>query len=202
MKNTFKNTGKSILMVAMLAASLTYAKETAPAKEKNAPEKTTTLVIKNVKMGHELQIKDAEGLILYSEMIKRNGVYSKRFNLSELPDGDYIFELDKDLEIKLMPFTVKENLVVFDKALEKTIFKPYIKTVNGKIYVSKLDLDKGTTNIEIYFNNFLGNSELIYSETINDTSVIQKVVDVSAVNGTYKVVLKTNEKEFNTFITI
>jgi hypothetical protein len=202
MKNTIKNIRKSILMVALLTASLNYANETTSLEVKNEPVKKTVLTLKDVKKGNTLLIKDTNGFVLYNEMIIQNGTYAKGFDLSALPDGDYLFELNKDLEIKTKPFTVKSNSVEFNEALETTFYKPFIKSENGKIFVSKLNLDEAATDIKIYFENKAGISELIYSETIKNKKIIEKVFDVSAENGDYTVILKTKEKEFKNLITI
>ena len=41
-----------------------------------------------------LSIVDMQGLALYKEAIEQNGFYSKGFDLTTLPKGDYFFELN------------------------------------------------------------------------------------------------------------
>ncbi len=53
----------------------------------------TAVSIDSVDEGSLFFIKDGEGVILYNEKIKETGTYSKRFDLSNLPDALCIFWL-------------------------------------------------------------------------------------------------------------
>jgi len=110
MKNRKTTLRKIILTGAMLIALISNAANglnNDPKKDLNK----TTFTLKNVKQGNQLIIKDLYGLILYKEQIKDSGNYSKGFDLTSLPDGSYVFELEKDLEIKSFPFTVTAKKV-------------------------------------------------------------------------------------------
>jgi hypothetical protein len=110
MKNVIKNTKKGILMVTMFATLLSFANE-APFYTIKKDAERTSLTLNDVKQGNLLSIKDDNGIILYKELIQKSGMYTKEFDLTTLPDGAYIFELDKDLEINTIPFTVNSNEV-------------------------------------------------------------------------------------------
>ena len=156
------------------------------------------LTLLNVKEGNQLFIKDVFGLILYKESIKESGEFVKGFDLTSLPDGKYFFELDKDLEIAIIPFEVKMSTVVFNKELETTIDKPYITKKENRVLISKLSLDKQPLEVKIYYDYNLGSYDLIHSETIEKSMNIQRAYKLSKnEKGNYKVVLKT---EGHTFI--
>ena len=198
MKNRKTTLRKIILTGAMLIALISNATNglnNDPKKDLNK----TTFTLKNVKQGNQLIIKDLYGLILYKEQIKDSGNYSKGFDLTSLPDGSYVFELEKDLEIKSFPFTVTAKKVIFNEN-ETTIHKPYVSFKNNYIYVSKLALNNEPLDVKIYYQDGTG---LIYSENIKDTKVIEKVYKLASnAKGNYKIVLSSNGREYYEYITL
>jgi len=198
MKNRKTTIRKIILTGAMLIALISNATNglnNDPKKDLNK----TTFTLKNVKQGNQLIIKDLYGLILYKEQIKDSGNYSKGFDLTSLPDGSYVFELEKDLEIKSFPFTVTAKKVIFNEN-ETTIYKPFVSFKNNYIYVSKLALNNEPLDVKIYYQD---GTELIYSENIKDTKVIEKVYKLALnAKGNYKIVLISNGREYYEYVTL
>lgn len=180
-------------MVALLATVTGFAID----GNANKVAKKTALIIENVKEGNLLSIKDIYGITLYKELIETNGLYKKGFDLTELPDGNYVFELEKDLEIKTIPFTVKANKVSFNKTDESTYFKPFVKQENEFVYLSKLNLNQEATTINVYAN-YDGDFKLCHSEKIDEGKVIEKVFKLK--KGNYKIQINSNNKEYTTFI--
>ncbi len=195
MKNVIKNTKKGFLMVALLSTFIGFASNTDNLIKRDA--RTTALVLENVKEGNLLSIKDSYGIILYKESIKINGVYKKGFDLTALPDGEYIFELEKELEIKTIPFTVESYKVIFNEEDEATYFKPFIKHEKDFVFLTKLNLNEELTTINVYAV-YNGDLKLRHSETIENTKVIEKVFKLE--KGNYKIEINSNNKEHTTFI--
>ena len=197
MKNVIKHSKKGILMVTMFATLLSFAKD-ASFFTINNEAKRTALTLYNVKQGNLLSIKDNKGLILFKEYIEKSGTYNKGFDLTALPDGTYIFELDKDLEINTIPFTVTSDVVVFDKAKEKTIFKPLVRVENDMMYVTKLSLNENPLNVEIYFKRFGSDElELMHTEVLKNKKTIERVYKLTGLElGTYKLVLHSEGRKF------
>jgi hypothetical protein len=197
MKNK-KTTLRNIIITAvMLTAIFSNANNGLGNNPKS--ENKTTFSIKDVKQGNQLLIKDLNGIILYKEQIKDSGSYSKGFDLTSLPDGSYVFELDKDLEIKSFPFSVNLKNVVFAEN-ETTIHKPYVTSKENYIYISKLALNNEPLDIKIYYQD---KSQLIYSEKIKDTKSIQKAYKLSSqAKGDYTIVLNSNGREYYEYITL
>lgn len=195
MKNVIKHLKKGILLVTMLTTIYSFANESSFYSIKNDTKKTS-LTLNNVKKGNILSIIDINGIILYKEVIENSGIYSKGFDLTYLPDGFYTFELDKDLEIKTIPFTVNYNNVVFNKKEEKTIFKPYTRVKDDFVYISKLALNNDPLKIEIYFLNDY-DYELVYTEKVINTKNIEKTYKLTGLKkGDYKIVIETEGKTF------
>lgn len=195
MKNVIKNTKKGIMMVALLATVFGFANDSNNLIKRDA--KKTALVLENVKEGNILTIKDNYGIVLYKESIKVNGIYKKGFDLTTLPDGEYTFELEKELEIKTIPFKVESNKVSFNKEDETTYFKPFIKQEEDLVFLTKLNLNKELVKIKVYAVHN-GYSNLRHSETIENTKVIEKVFKLE--KGNYKIEINSNNKEYTEFI--
>lgn len=150
----------------------------------------TTITLHNVKQGNQLLIKDSHGIIIYKEEIKNAGTYSKGFDLTALPDGNYVFELEKDVEIKSIPFKINANTVILNNN-EPTIFKPIITSKNNYLYLTKLALNNEPLHVKIYNEE----DELLYSEKIENTKTIEKAYKLIA-PGTYKIVLASNGRTY------
>ncbi|GAA4803026.1 hypothetical protein [Litoribaculum gwangyangense] len=195
MKNLIKHSKKGILMVTMFATLLSFANEVSFYTIKNDTKKTL-LTLKNVKGGNLLSIVDNNGIILYKEIIEKSGNYTKGFDLTSLPDGKYIFEINKDLEITTIPFSVTSNNVVFNKEASETIYKPFTRVQGDMVYVTKLALNDEPLKIEIYFTS-ASDYELMFSETIENTRNIQKAYKLTGLDkGNYKIVIKTEGRTF------
>jgi hypothetical protein len=201
MKNAIKNTKKGILMVTMIAASLSFANEGTPFFKIVNNAKKTSLTLNNVKKGSLLSIKDINGVKLYEEVIQMNGLYGKAFDLTALENGSYVFELDGEVEIKVIPFTVESNTITYNTEEAKSIFKPTIRVKGDLVLVSKLSLNNEPLKINIY-NNDSNSYELVLSETIkNNTKSIERAYKIAGLNkGNYTIVLNTEGKEFTKFI--
>lgn len=198
MKNVINNAKKGILMVALFATVISFAKEVSFNIINEAGR--TTLAILNVKRGNLLSIKDNNGVTLYKETIDRSGTYTKGFDLTSLPDGAYFFEVDKDVEIRTIPFTVKSSIVAFNK--EKTVvsFKPVLRIKDNRLLITKLALGLEPLKIKLYYEtNKYGSSsfDLIHSEEIQGTKTIERAykLDKNAV-GLYKIVFTSEDREF------
>ena len=92
MRNVYNNCKKVILTVAIMSAVMGYANGIV----KNA--KKAAIVLKNVKQGNLFSIKDSNGLVLYKELIEDKSIYSKGFDLSALPHGDYELVFSETVE--------------------------------------------------------------------------------------------------------
>ena len=138
--------------------------------QKKKQKRLLNVTFENVKKGSLLLIKDHYGMILFKELIENSGEYSKGFDLTALPDGNYYFELDKEVEIKIIPFVVLSNVVTFDKTKESTINKPFVTFKEGRLLVSKLALENQPLEIKIYDERLY----LIYSEKLMEWKNIRK----------------------------
>lgn len=201
MKALVKNTRKGILLVAMLAATLSFASEGNFSFSSLSRAKKTALTLENVKEGDILYIKDLNGVKLYEEIILINGFYSKGYDLTALPNGDYHFELDTDVHVKVIPFTVESNAIKVKFEKVKTIYKPTIRVKGDLVFISKLALNDEPLKVDVYYEKS-NNSDLVLTETIKGTKNIERVYKLTddLKNGDYKIVFNTNGREFTKLI--
>ena len=184
---------KSILMVALLTTILSNANQgLTPIANKEVVKTGLTLV--NVKKGQQLRVKDVNGIVLHKELIKKTETSSKGFNLTSLPNGYYYYELEKDFEIKTIPFKVISSEVIFNKEKELTIFKPVVKIKDNLVLISRLSLNEKPLELTIYYVN---NGDFIFSEKFENEKSIERVYNFSkSRKGAYKIVFKTEGREF------
>lgn len=202
MKNTINNTKKVFLMVALFATVIGYANE-APFYISKSETNKTVLTLVDVKVGNLFTIKDKKGLVLYEESISQNGTYQKGFDLTLLPDGKYFFEIDKDMEVTSIPFSVYFKEVTFKREKSETFFKPLTVVKKNRLFISKLSLDSKPMEIEVYYqgNTTTKADELIYSETISGTKKIERIYEIpDLTKGNFKIVYKIEDKQFVEFI--
>ncbi|MCH4552029.1 MULTISPECIES: hypothetical protein [Aestuariibaculum] len=196
MKKTINVLKKGILLLAVSTSLLSNASDIIVST--NAAEiSKTAITLNHVKAGDILSLKDNYGVVLYTEQIKETGTYKKGFDLSALPNGEYTFEIDKNLEVKTIPFTVNFENVYFNKEKETTSYKPYVRQENGIVYITKLAPKQEALNIHIYANNN-SDYELIHSERIKGVQSIEKAYKLG--KGDYKIVFVSDNKEYTKFI--
>ena len=194
-----KLTKKSVLVLGLFMSMLTYAnREVEPIKEKEPT--VTSMSFKNVKLGSKLSIKDRDGIVLYKESIVKTGDYSKGFDLTTLPNGDYYFELDSELEIVIIPFNVVSNQVEFKKEEKSTIFKPLVRIKDNIVFVSRVSYEESPIEFKIYYAD---NYDLVLSEKTENQNHLKKIYDFSkAKKGNYLFVFKSNGRRFTKTVKI
>ena len=174
-------------MFGTLIGYATEGKNTIDLKAK----KTVKVEFNNVKKGQTLTIKDNTGLVVYNNKIKSTGDYSKTFDFSALNEGTYSAELNKDFEIIVKHFYVKNGLVTFLND-NKKVFKPVVRNEGNLVYLSKLAFNKQPLNVVIYYNN-----QTILSEKIEGEELLKRVYKLSEYKaGDYKVVINSDNRTY------
>ncbi|TXE13075.1 hypothetical protein FUA26_04575 [Seonamhaeicola algicola] len=195
MNTLLKHTRKGFIIVAMAASVISYASNDNTIVKDAAK---TAITLNNVKEGNLLTIKDAYGVTLYKELIKQDGIYTKGFDLTALPEGNYFFELEKDVEIKTIPFSVNNNKVNFKSNSETIYHKPVVVVKEDLVYVTKLSPKGEAFTVNVYGIDNGNSEELLYTETITGTQSIEKIYRLES--GNYKIVFNSNNKDFTKFI--
>ena len=146
-----------------------------------------------VKKGQVLSIRNANSIIMYSDVIEMAGNYARTFDLTGLENGKYKIELEKNFETIIKPFLVKNRLVTFLPEENKTIFKPVIRIEDNLLLISKISLENQPVKITLYYKG-----DVIYTENTRDGKILNRVFRLlKNKKGNYTVAISANEKKYS-----
>ena len=181
---------KVLIASFMLATFMNFANNSDFKNDLDA--KKVTVVFNDVKKGHQLTMKNDQGVVLHLERISKQGNLVKSFNFSALENGNYTLELDKDFQIVIKFLEVKNKTVIFNKNVSKIIFKPFIRNNENLLLISSITFDKKPVEIDIYYDN-----EIIYSETATSNSLLNRAYRLDKkMKGDYTVIVRNNERMY------
>lgn len=182
---------KMALVSLMLVTALSYAGK----KEKDnakAFAKSIKVEFVNARKGQKLFVKNEHDIILHSEIVKNSGDLSKAFDLNQLEDGKYTIELEKDFEIIIKPFEIKNNVLNFIHNKQTKLFKPLVRHKKDKLLVSQLTPESEPVKVEIFYED-----ELIYSETIKGEKTVNRVYKLQNEKfGNYYAIVKSDNRSY------
>ena len=187
-----KTTMKTILVVTLMFGTLiSYANDNK--KSTNAVAvKRVKVAYKAVKKGNALTIKNENGVTIYKQILQTAGNYSKTFDLTNLENGLYTTELEKDFEIIVKKFEVKDGFVTFYKKQNEVIFKPVIRTEGNLVLISKIEFEDEPLDVTLYYND-----AIILSDKVNGEKILNRVYRLSeAEKGAYKVVINSDNRTY------
>ena len=188
MKTTIK---KHLVAVTFLLSLVSYS------TEKNISSTIEGRKVKveftGVKKGQVLFIKNANSIVIYSDIIEMSGNYARTFDLTVLENGVYTAELDKKFETIIKPFLVQNRQVTFLPEENKTIFKPVIRIQDNLILISKMSLENQPIKIRLYYKG-----EVIYTEIAKDTKILNRALRLlKNKKGNYTVSINADNKNYS-----
>jgi len=188
MKTTIK---KYLVAVTFLLSLVSYS------TEKNISSTIEGRKVKveftGVKKGQVLFIKNANSIVIYSDIIEMSGNYARTFDLTVLENGVYTTELDKKFETIIKPFLVQNRQVTFLPEENKTIFKPVIRIQDNLILISKMSLENQPIKIRLYYKG-----EVIYTEIAKDTKILNRALRLlKNKKGNYTVSINADNKNYS-----
>jgi hypothetical protein len=190
---------RSLVLVAIFTTTAVYSSEFTLLSNKDT-NNISNVIFKDVNQGSVLLLKDGDGQILHSELIEKPGTYSGRFDLSNLPDAEYYFELDMPKEIVITPFTVKHGHAVFSNSEAQKIAKPEVYVKDDKVFISKEFEEKQTWEIDVYYNE---GYDLAHNEKLKNTQSMKRVYDFSgSEKGDYTIVFTSGKTKIKNNISI
>ena len=146
-----------------------------------------------VKKGQILSIKNANSVIMYSDVIEMAGNYARTFDLTGLENGKYRIELEKNFETIIKPFLLENRLITFLPEENKTIFKPVIRTQDNLLLISKISLENQPVKITLYYEG-----EVIYTETAKDAKILNRALRLlKNKKGNYTVAISADNKNYS-----
>ncbi|GAA4246781.1 MULTISPECIES: hypothetical protein [Winogradskyella] len=174
---------KNILVLAVVLGTCTsYANTTI----------NTTSPSKDLRKGDHISVSNKAGEVVYSGRINYNGNIEKLYDFSQLEDGIYTVEVNKDFEIDINSIQVKNNKVTYLETSNKKIFKPVFRSEDSKVIISKLAMDTNEMVVELYFEN-----DLIHTETIKGKEILNRVYKLDQnLKGNYTAIIRANGRVF------
>ena len=173
---------KILLGAVVLGAYTSYANESCQGG----------LVYNDITIGHHISVSDSKGEVVYSGPVDSNGNITSLYDFKRLKNGVYTIEVNKDFEIEIHTFTVKEGIVTFLSDFKEKIFKPVFRVEEDKVLVSKLALDLDDMTIDLFYEN-----EPIYTEYVKGVKILNRVYKLDdTLPGQYKVIIKSNNRVY------
>ncbi len=145
-----------------------------------------------IKKGNYISVSDASGKVIYSGRIKYSGNLASLFDFTQLKDGAYTIEVNKDFVIEINSIEVKDHVVTFIQNSKEKIFKPVFRSEDSKLLISKLALDSNEMTVELYYG-----TELIYTETVTGKEILNRVYKLDeTLRGDYTAIIKSNDRVY------
>lgn len=182
---------KVVLIAVMVTGLVSLANENdLNVKIKELNSKVVEFTLNNYDGDLQITVKDTHDYVLYKEDFKGT-IYSKKYDLSELPSGVYFIEFNGETKVKTVPFTVERHAVEFNYAATRIYFKPIVVVKEKMVNITKLELDSEPLRIEIYDNNL----DLIYEENLGGNLYLNRQLNFEELpRGTYDLILRSKDK--------
>jgi len=151
-----------------------------------------------VRLGNDLEsaiisIKDLNGISFYSEKVKKSQKeYIRTFDLTALPNGTYVVEIEGDVKVVAYDIFVAEDKISSTIGDKKITFKPLVYVRNNRVFVTKFNPELAPLNITI----FNSKDEVVYAETLEAKDMLGRIYDFSNSKGDYKIAMSNNEETY------
>jgi len=189
---------KKIGLALMGMLVLGFASATEPVI-KIAGEKKVMVKMNYVSENTMLIIKEVVGSEVYSELIERSTKnYSKTFNLSDFPDGEYAIEIEGSLKVVSFLLNVVNNKIALNDIVKTETFKPVLREKGDKVYVSKYNPENSYMDVTVFNTK----NEVVYNETLRGKRNLERVYDFSKVSGEYKIALSNGNRTYTQIVSV
>jgi len=192
-----KKVVRSIAVVALMFVAATgLAKEPKLSLTPNT-QKSLNFEMDIASVQTSLSIVDANGVIIYTERIAKGNIFSKKFDLQNLPEGSYILEVEDALKETIFEFTLNGSEI---KIAEKRVnTKPVFRKKEGRVFLNLLNLDREEVIIKVYDSE----NRVVFQEIIADEMLIEKVFNFNdAFKDNYTVRVQNKKDSYFENITV
>lgn len=179
-----KKVVRSIAVVALMFVAATSMAKEPKLSVANTTEKSLIFEMEDPSKQTIISIQDAEGVIIYSENVADVATYLKKFDLRNLPNGDYVLRVEDTLKVTVFEFDINDSKVSI--AEKKENVKPVFKKNGQKVFLNLLNSDKEEVKITIYDSV----NRVVFKETVSNTFLVEKAFNFEkAYEDTYRVVV-------------
>ncbi|SFU66482.1 Por secretion system C-terminal sorting domain-containing protein [Pustulibacterium marinum] len=186
---------KTSVAVAMFFTTLTTFANTTDFSLKVIKEegKTISFVLNDAK-SVSLELKNDEGVVVYSENMKGNSddVVNRTYDLSYLPKGIYFLEAETATKVITHKITVENNITMAEEALSE-VYKPVMYTRGDQAMLQILDINETPVTVEILD----AENNLLYEQTYNGSIDFSKKYELKKdMSEDYTFIIKYDNKSF------
>jgi|GEM_PF-1298480 len=158
------------------------------------------LTLEDEAMNVHIRLKDRYGVILYQEYIPGPVSYDRIYNVSSLPTGQYLLELEYPTRHQELPVEIRANQVILDQSRMEEYFKPVVRQKGDKVSVNLLNTKRGPLRILVYDHQ---TSELLSEQMLKGDLLMGKQFDFSQAGpGEYLISMLYHGKQYSQTITI
>lgn len=120
-----------------------------------------------------LRIKDKKGSVLHKKAIKQSEDYTKKYDFSDLPGGEYIVELSTRDGV------ISKSFVLTDGHTNPKYFKPVVQVAPGMIKVAFVNRISSPVSLKLYDQA----GRMIYEERVLSQAIFSKGFNVSRIKA-------------------
>ncbi|WP_199120696.1 hypothetical protein [Pedobacter sp. ASV28] len=174
MKKFFKF---SLMAIAILTASVAYADDNDFLIKVAKENSKWVSFVANDAQNIDLTLYGANEDILYTQKIHTAGSVIKTYDLSALPDGSYLLEMESKSKLTKYYIEIKDNNAVISQPFVTKFLRPVFTREDGMLTLDLKGTCKGAVEVQI-LNEY--NDEL-YGNTFTDEAKLIKKYDVSKI---------------------
>jgi len=191
MKTQFKNL---FALVIGLIATIGIAVASPDVSVVNVGNKSFALYMNNVNNADvRVTLTDKEGVVLLNDRVKKAAAFARKYNLQNLPEGDYALSVVNGSETVVQPITVSGNNLEISSDKMISVFAPAIQVKSEKLDFTLLCLNESTVTIEITDEY----GRVNYNATTHEKGSVERRFNIANLSpGTYTLVTTVHGDNF------
>jgi hypothetical protein len=168
----------------MFVAAATFATEKNPATTdntddvavvNNAPSKYKVVYLDETKETIQVILRNANGEVLHKDRIQNDGGFAQPYDLSDLPDGDYKFEIKKEDGT-----TIEKEIKNSTKA-QKSFYTSLLEVQDDTYRLAVVNKTASSSPFTVNIYDASGN--LIYTDKVKSAEGFRRNYDLSQFNS-------------------
>lgn len=182
---------RSIAVVALMLMSMTVSAKEPKLSLTADTEKSLTFELDAQSHETKISMVDYDDNVIYAEKIQGVLAYSKKFDLKNLPIGNYYLLVENDLKKTVYTLNVTTSVVEIVERKENP--KPVFRKSGERIFLNLLNLDQQKVDITVYDDE----NRIVFNESILGQMLVEKVFNFDkAFAGNYTLVVNDGKDTF------
>lgn len=142
----------------------------------------------------EVKIVNEEGIIVLTETVKNVKSFNKKYNMSQLLNGNYSMIVTRYAYRTIQPFSIKNGALTMFGADKKEQFVAVFDFQNSSLKINFLLKDYGNIKVTLYDNE---GRNLLFNKTYKDALSFHQIYNLSKLpTGIYFVEMTTPQETF------